>query len=114
MRTDLILVSGFNVYPTEVEEVLFRHPKVLRACVAGVPDPRTGEAVKAYVVLKKGETATAEEIREFCRDPKHGLTAYRVPSRVEFRDALPESLIGKVLRRILQEEDRGIETAGSA
>ncbi|MGE5227102.1 MAG: long-chain-fatty-acid--CoA ligase, partial [Planctomycetaceae bacterium] len=86
---DMILVSGFNVYPTEVEEVLYRHPKVLRACVVGVPDPRTGEAVKAYLVLRKGETATLEEIRAFCGDPEHGLAAYRMPTQVEFRDALP-------------------------
>ena len=108
-KKDLILVSGFNVYPTEVEEVLYRHPKVLRVCVAGVPDARTGEAVKAYLVLKEGQTATVEEIRAFCHDPKHGLAAYRVPSRVEFRGALPESLIGKVLRRVLQEEERAAE-----
>ncbi len=103
---DLILVSGFNVYPTEVEEVLHRHPKVLKACVVGVPDETTGEAVKAFVVLKPGETATGEEIVAWCRDPAQGLAGYRVPKLVEFRDSLPETMIGKVLRRVLLEEER--------
>ena len=69
---DMILVSGFNVYPTEVEEVLYHHPKVSKVCVVGIPDDRTGEAVKAYVVLKEGETATADEIIAWCRDPARG------------------------------------------
>lgn len=105
-KKDMIIVSGFNVYPTEIEDVLYRHPKVLKACVAGVPDARTGEAVKAYIVLHQGTTATAEEIVEFCRNPRFGLTGYRVPKLVEFRDSLPETLIGKVLRRVLAEEER--------
>jgi long-chain acyl-CoA synthetase len=111
---ELILVSGFNVYPTEVEEVLYHHPKIAKVCVAGVPDAKTGEAVKAYIVLKPGETATAEEIVAWCRDPQQGLTGYRVPKQVEFRESLPETLIGKVLRRVLQEEERQRATkAGS-
>jgi long-chain acyl-CoA synthetase len=103
---EMIIVSGFNVYPTEVEAVLFRHPKILKVCVAGVPDPKTGEAVKAYVVLKEGESATAQEIVAWARDPANGLTGYRVPKLVEFRDSLPETMVGKVLRRVLQEEER--------
>jgi long-chain acyl-CoA synthetase len=103
---DMILVSGFNVYPTEVEDVLFHHPKILKCAVIGVPDDQSGERVKAFVVLKPGETATAEEIITWCRDPAQGLTGYRVPHEVEFRDALPETMIGKVLRRVLQEEER--------
>ncbi|MEW6059651.1 MAG: long-chain fatty acid--CoA ligase [Actinomycetota bacterium] len=103
---EMIIVSGFNVYPTEVEEVLFRHPKIQKVCVAGVADEQTGEAVKAYVVLRAGETATAEEIVAWCRDPAQGLAGYRVPKQVEFRDSLPETMIGKVLRRVLQEEER--------
>ncbi|MGH2723627.1 MAG: long-chain-fatty-acid--CoA ligase, partial [Actinomycetota bacterium] len=71
---DMIIVSGFNVYPTDVEQVLYRHPKVQKACVVGIPDERTGEAVKAYIVLREGQSATAEEIVEFASDPKHGLT----------------------------------------
>lgn len=100
------MVSGFNVYPTEVEADLYRHPKIEKVAVIGVPDDRTGEAVKAFVVLKKGETATAEEIVAWAKDPEHGLTGYRVPKRIEFRDALPETMIGKVLRRVLLEEER--------
>ena len=103
---DVILVSGFNVYPTEVEDVLYRHPKVEKACVIGVPDDRSGEAVKAFVVLRSGETATPEELVEWCRDPERGLSGYRVPKQIEFRDALPETLVGKVLRRVLVEEER--------
>ncbi|HEX9122224.1 MAG TPA: long-chain fatty acid--CoA ligase [Actinomycetota bacterium] len=103
---EMIIVSGFNVYPTEVEEVLFRHPKIAKVCVAGVPDERTGEAVKAYVVLKEDEQATAEEILAWAEDPAHGLSGYHVPKQVEFRESLPETQLGKVLRRVLQEEER--------
>jgi long-chain acyl-CoA synthetase len=103
---ELIIVSGFNVYPTEVEEVLYTHPKISKVTVVGVPDETTGEAVKAFVVLKEGESATAEEISAWCRDPAQGLTGYRVPKYIEFRDSLPETLVGKVLRRVLQEEER--------
>jgi long-chain acyl-CoA synthetase len=103
---DMIKVSGFNVYPSEVEEVLHNHPKIARACVVGVPDGQGGEMVKAFVVLSTGQEATAEEILAWCRDPTTGLTGYRVPKAIEFRDALPETLIGKVLRRVLLEEER--------
>ena len=102
---DMILVSGFNVYPTEIEETLHHHPKISKVAVVGLPDPVTGEHAKAYVVLKPGETATVEEIVAWCRD-EGGLTGYRVPKHVEFRETLPETLIGKVLRRVLQEEER--------
>ncbi len=103
---DMIIVSGFNVYPTEVEEVLYRHPKVSKCCVVGVPDDTTGEAVKAFVVVKAGETVSADELEAWSRDPEQGLTGYRVPRLWEFRDSLPETLVGKVLRRVLQEEER--------
>jgi long-chain acyl-CoA synthetase len=103
---EMIDVSGFNVYPTEVEEVLYHHPKVQKVAVVGVPDPTTGEAVKAYIVLKQGQQATVDEIVTWARDPENGLTGYRVPKQIEFRDTLPETLIGKVLRRVLQEEER--------
>jgi long-chain acyl-CoA synthetase len=101
-KKDLILVSGFNVYPTDIEQILYRHVKVAKVCVAGVPDETTGEAVKAYVVLREGEAATPEEIIAFARE---SLTGYRVPKLVEFRDSLPETLVGKVLRRVLQQEE---------
>jgi long-chain acyl-CoA synthetase len=103
---DMVIVSGFNVYPNEVEEVLYHHPKITKVCVVGVPDERTGEAVKAFIVLKEGETATPEEILTWCKDPANGLAGYRVPKQIEFRDSLPETMIGKVLRRVLQEEER--------
>ena len=83
--------------------------------MVGLPDETTGERVKAYIVMKPGETATAEEITAWCRDPEQGLTGYRVPKDIEFRDSLPETLIGKVLRRVLQEEERvKREAAGAA
>jgi long-chain acyl-CoA synthetase len=110
---DMILVSGFNVYPTEVEEVMLRNPKIAKVCVVGLPDERTGERVKAYVVLNEGATATVDEIIAWCRDPEQGLTGYRAPHEIEFRDALPETLIGKVLRRVLLEEERVKAGAGS-
>ena len=97
-KKDLIKPSGFQVWPREVEEVIAKHPAVAEVGVIGVPDPRTGEAVKAFVVLREGQTATADEIREFC---KASLTGYKVPKQVEFRTSLPKSAVGKVLRREL-------------
>src|SRR5215218_9546814 len=112
-KKDMIIAGGYNVYPREVEEVLYEHPKVLEVAVAGVPDSYRGEVVKAFVVLRSGEQATAEEIREFA---KSRLAAYKVPRSVEFRDDLPKTLIGKVLRRALVEEEQARQarqTAGS-
>jgi long-chain acyl-CoA synthetase len=102
-KKDLIIASGYNIVPREVEEVLYMHPKVQEAVVAGVPHPVRGETVKAYVVLKEGQVATADEIVEFC---KTNLAAYKVPTMVEFRSELPKSLVGKFLRRVLVEEER--------
>jgi long-chain acyl-CoA synthetase len=103
-KKDMILgTGGFNIYPREVEEVLYTHPKVLEAAAAGVPvGKEKGERVKAYVVLKPGVTATEEEIIEFCRQ---NLAPYKVPRFVEFRAELPKSTVGKVLRRVLVEEE---------
>ncbi|MCB2184881.1 MAG: long-chain fatty acid--CoA ligase [Deltaproteobacteria bacterium] len=103
-KKDLILVGGFNAYPREIEEVLYTHPKVQAAAVIGVPDPRSGEKVKAFVQLKAGAEATEEEILEFCRE---NLTGYKRPREVEFRDQLPVSAVGKVLRRVLRAEEIG-------
>ncbi len=98
-KKDLIICSGFNVYPRDVDEVLFAHPKIMEACTVGVPDPKSGEAVKAFVVLKEGEELTAEEVIAFCREK---LTPYKVPSQVEFIDAIPRTAVGKPDRKILQ------------
>jgi long-chain acyl-CoA synthetase len=111
---EMILVSGFNVYPNEVEEVLYHHPAISKCAVIGVPDERTGERVKAFVVLKDGASLTAGELITWCRDPEQGLTGYRTPHEVEFRESLPETMVGKVLRRILVEEDRAKREAAGA
>ena len=103
---DMILVSGFNVYPNEVEDVLFHHPAISKCAVVGLPDERTGERVKAYVVLKEGAELSGEDLIAWCKDPAQGLTGYRAPKEIEFRDTLPETLVGKVLRRALQDEER--------
>jgi long-chain acyl-CoA synthetase len=100
---DMIKTVGENVYPREIEEVLFMHPKVKEAVVVGIPHEEfLGEKIKAYIVLKEGETATAEEIIQFCRDQ---LSKFKVPKEVEFRSQLPKTLVGKVLRRILRDEE---------
>ncbi|MDQ2906304.1 MAG: long-chain fatty acid--CoA ligase [Chloroflexota bacterium] len=100
---DLILASGFNVYPREVEEVLFQHPAVQEAAVAGVPDEYRGETVAAFIVLKPGFTASEETRQEITAYCKKELAAYKVPKIIEFRESLPKSLIGKVLRRELRQ-----------
>jgi long-chain acyl-CoA synthetase len=99
-KKDMIIVSGFNVYPNEVEDVLFTHPAVLEAAVIGVPDQYRGEAVKAFITLRSGANATADEVIEFCRA---NLAKYKVPSLIEFMPSLPKSAVGKVLRRELRE-----------
>jgi len=101
-KKDLIIVGGFNVYPREIEDVLFQHPKVAMAAVVGIPDSKSGEAVKAYIQLKEGETATEDEIRKFC---KENLAGYKRPKEIEFHESLPVSPVGKVLRRKLREEE---------
>ncbi|WP_409305197.1 long-chain-fatty-acid--CoA ligase [Peribacillus sp. SCS-155] len=100
-KKDLIIASGFNVYPRDVEEVIYEHPSVQEAVVIGVPDAYRGETVKAVIVLKAGKTATEEEIIQFCRA---NMAAYKSPTIVEFRDQLPKTSVGKILRRALREE----------
>jgi long-chain acyl-CoA synthetase len=99
-KKDLVLVSGFNVYPNEVEDVIATHPGVLESAVVGLPDEHSGEAVTAFVV-KRDETLTAEALRAFCKD---SLTGYKVPKQIVFRETLPKTNVGKVLRRALREE----------
>ncbi len=98
-KKDMILVSGFNVYPNEIEEVLAMHPKVLESAALGVPDERSGEVVKAFIV-KKDPSLTAEEVIAHCRE---NLTGYKVPKQVEFRSDLPKTNVGKILRRALRD-----------
>jgi long-chain acyl-CoA synthetase len=108
-KKDLIKPGGFQVWPREIEEVLATHPAVAEVCVAGVPDERQGEAVKAWIVLRQGEQATVDEIRAYCKDK---LAGYKVPKHVEFRDSLPKTMVGKVLRRELVKEETGKRAPG--
>ena len=102
-KSDMIIAGGYNIYPAEVEAVLFEHPAVLEAAVFGVPHEVRGETVKSAIVLKPGQTATTDEITDFC---KERMAAYKVPKIVEFREELPKSIVGKVLRRMLREEEK--------
>jgi long-chain acyl-CoA synthetase len=98
-KKDMIDVSGLKVYPNEVEAAITHHPAVLEAACIGVPDERTGEAVKLFVALRPGQSLTADEAREFLRG---SLAPYKIPRHVEFRDSLPKSNVGKILRRELR------------
>ena len=102
-KKDLIIAGGYNIYPREVEEVLYEHEAIQEAVVAGVPDPYRGETVKAYVVLKEGAVVSEKELNEFAR--KH-LAAYKAPRLYEFRSELPKTAIGKILRRSLVDEEK--------
>ncbi|GHH97236.1 AMP-binding protein [Neobacillus kokaensis] len=102
-KKDMIIAGGFNIYPREIEEVLYEHPDVLEAVAAGVPDPYRGETVKAYIVLKEGSTVTSEEMNQFARK---FLAAYKAPRIYEFRKELPKTAVGKILRRTLIEEEK--------
>jgi long-chain acyl-CoA synthetase len=101
-KKDLIIVGGFNVFPREIDELIYQHPKVKEGITIGLPDPHKGERIKVYIVLKEGETATPEEFIAYF---KERLTPYKVPREVEFRTELPKSMIGKILRRALREEE---------
>lgn len=102
-KKDMIIAGGFNIYPREIEEVLYEHEKIQEVIVAGIPDPYRGETVKAYVVKKQGAELTEEELDAYAR--KH-LAAYKVPRLYEFRDELPKTAVGKILRRALIEEEK--------
>jgi len=101
-KKDMIIAGGYNIYPRDIDEVLYQNPKVLQAVAVGIPHEYRGETVKAFVVLKEGETATDEEIIDFCREK---LAPYKAPKIVEFRDSLPTSAVGKVLRKALRAEE---------
>lgn len=102
-KKDMIIAGGFNIYPREIEEVLYEHPAIQEAVVIGIPDPYRGETVKAFVVRKEGETLTEEELNQYCREH---LAAYKVPKIYEVREELPKTLVGKILRRVLVEEEK--------
>jgi long-chain acyl-CoA synthetase len=101
-KKDMIISGGYNVYPRDIEEVFFEHPKVLEASAIGVPHPHRGEAVKIFVVLREGESATAEELLEYCQTK---LAKYKWPAEIEFRDELPKTNVGKVLKKDLRKEE---------
>ncbi|SFI80285.1 long-chain-fatty-acid--CoA ligase [Thermoflavimicrobium dichotomicum] len=100
-KKDVIIAGGYNIYPREVEEVLYEHPAIQEAVVVGVPHEYRGETVKAYIVLKEGQKLTEKEVEKYCREK---LAAYKIPRIVEFRKELPKSNVGKILRRVLREE----------
>jgi len=102
-KKDVIIAGGYNIYPREVEEVLYEHPKVQEAAVIGVPDPYRGETVKAFIVLKPGEECSEQELDVFMRER---LASYKVPRLYEFRSELPKTAVGKILRRVLVEEEK--------
>jgi long-chain acyl-CoA synthetase len=101
-KKDMIIAGGFNVYPVELDGVLFDHPKILEACTVGIPDEYRGETVKAFIVVKPGETLGEEEVVRYC---KERMAPYKVPKIIEFIDELPKSAVGKVLRRELRQKE---------
>ncbi|WP_188206357.1 long-chain-fatty-acid--CoA ligase [Alkalibacillus aidingensis] len=102
-KKDMIIAGGFNIYPREVEEVLYEHESIQEVVVAGIPDPYRGETVKAYIVLKDGVELTEEDLDQYCRE---NLAAYKVPKLYEFKDELPKTAVGKILRRKLVDEEK--------
>jgi long-chain acyl-CoA synthetase len=101
-KKDMIISGGFNVYPRDIDEVFYLHPKVQEACAIGIPHPTRGESVKVFVVLKEGMTATQEELIEYC---KTQLATYKLPTEIEFRKELPKTNVGKILRKQLRTEE---------
>jgi long-chain acyl-CoA synthetase len=101
-KKDLIISGGLNVYPRDIDEVLFEHPKIKEACAIGIPHPTRGEAIKVFIVLKEGEKLTQEEVIQYCSS---NLAKFKLPTEVEFRDDLPKTNVGKVLRKELRAEE---------
>jgi long-chain acyl-CoA synthetase len=101
-KKDMIIAGGFNIYPREIDEVLYQHPKIQDAVSIGIPDEYRGETVKAFIVPKEGEAITEEEVFAFCEEK---LAAYKRPKLLEFRKELPKSAVGKILRKVLREEE---------
>lgn len=109
-KKDMIIAGGFNIYPREIEEVLYEHEAIQETVVAGIPDAYRGETVKAYIVLKEGTSLTEEELNEYAREH---LASYKVPRIYEFRDELPKTAVGKILRRKLVDEEKQKQEAPS-
>jgi long-chain acyl-CoA synthetase len=113
-KKDMILCSGFNVYPDEIDRLLMSHPAILEAATIGIPDEKRGETVKSFVVLRPGHRLSAEEIQAYCRE---NLAPYKVPRLIEFRESLPRSSVLKILRRELRAQElakRGAAGSGAA
>ncbi|WP_273853594.1 long-chain-fatty-acid--CoA ligase [Guptibacillus spartinae] len=104
-KKDLIIASGYNIYPRDIEEVLYEHPGIMEAVIVGVPDPYRGETVKAVIVKKPGASLTEEEVISYCQDE---MAPYKVPKIVEFRHELPKTSVGKILRRSIRDEARQV------
>ncbi|MHC4459264.1 MAG: AMP-binding enzyme, partial [Planctomycetota bacterium] len=105
-KKDMIIAGGYNIYPREIDEVLYQHPKIQDAVAVGIPDEYRGETVKVFIVPKEGETLTEAEVSEFCKEK---LAAYKQPKIVEFRKELPKSVVGKILRKVLRDEEAAKE-----
>ena len=101
-KKDMIISGGYNVYPRDIDEVLFEHPKVVEACAIGVPHPTRGEQIKAFVALVQGQTATPKEMIDYCTGK---LATYKLPTQIEFIDELPKTNVGKVLRKDLRAKE---------
>jgi long-chain acyl-CoA synthetase len=108
-KKDMIIVSGFNVYPNEIEDVVSRHPKVLEVAAVGVPDPHSTEAVKIFVV-RRDQSLTKDELMSYCKEQ---FTGYKRPKEIEFRNELPKTNVGKILRRALRDEHLNAQTAAA-
>ena len=100
-KKDMIIAGGYNIYPVELDNVLFDHPNILEACTVGIPHEYRGETVKAFIVVKEGETLTEEEIREYCRDK---LAHFKIPKYIRFVDKFPMTVTGKLQKFKMQEE----------
>ena len=101
-KKDVILSGGLNVYPRDIEEIFYEHPKVQEAAAIGIPHPTRGESVKVFVILKEGQSATSEELIEYCKDK---IAKFKLPTEIEFRNELPKTNVGKILKKDLKSEE---------
>ena len=108
-KKDMIIAGGYNIYPRDIEEVLFEYTGIREACVIGIPDAYRGETVKAFIVPEPGENVTEDAVKAWCKEK---LASYKVPRQVEWMDELPKSAIGKVLRRKLREMEMEKKATG--